>query len=209
MTSPKPGVSANSTTVAGQSSAFSPSVGPLWPSQPDGSDASPTLSEAIGRAVDAAESGTPDDVKRSLYQLRVEMGAAAHGPVRTPPVIDPLGVLFGGIRSTVAARLFSKCVVDDRDCWIFTGASRGVGYGAVKIGHKAYDTHRIAYELVNGPIPPRMLVMHSCDVRRCCNPAHLSLGTHKDNHDDMAGKGRRARLDHSQIRAGVEHNAAA
>lgn len=35
--------------------------------------------------------------------------------------------------------------------------------------------------------------MHSCDVMRCVNPAHLSLGTPKENTADMIAKGRHAR----------------
>jgi len=34
--------------------------------------------------------------------------------------------------------------------------------------------------------------MHTCDNRRCCNPAHLRIGTQQDNIDDMIQKGRAA-----------------
>jgi hypothetical protein len=35
-----------------------------------------------------------------------------------------------------------------------------------------------------------MVVMHSCDNPPCCNPAHLSAGTVRDNALDMIAKGR-------------------
>lgn len=50
--------------------------------------------------------------------------------------------------------------------------------------------HRISWLIHRGPIPSGMLVLHSCDVRRCVNPKHLFLGTQLDNLRDMATKGR-------------------
>lgn len=40
-------------------------------------------------------------------------------------------------------------------------------------------------------IPSGMLVCHTCDSPPCCNPAHLFVGTVRDNVMDMARKGRR------------------
>ena len=53
--------------------------------------------------------------------------------------------------------------------------------------------HRVSWELHNGPIPPGKIIMHSCDHPWCVNPAHLSVGTQKDNMADCIAKGRKAK----------------
>ncbi len=51
-------------------------------------------------------------------------------------------------------------------------------------------THRIAYELTYGPIPPGLLVCHRCDNPPCCRPDHLFLGDKRANALDCVAKGR-------------------
>lgn len=82
------------------------------------------------------------------------------------------------------------------DCWPWTGAilkptrtSTG-GYGHLTYDGADLTAHRVAYSLMKGEIPPGLVVMHSCDVRACCNPDHLSVGTMSDNTADMMAKGR-------------------
>lgn len=81
------------------------------------------------------------------------------------------------------------------ECWLWTGTTNGA-YGSLHVGsptdasRRVVHTHRFAWELYNGPIPDGLLVCHRCDVRLCCNPAHLFLGTPLDNTRDMWAKGR-------------------
>lgn len=78
------------------------------------------------------------------------------------------------------------------DCWLWTGAVDSNGYGAVRHSAKR-NTHRVAYELAHGSIDRNMDIMHSCDVRLCCNDAHLSAGTRLENVRDAHAKERTPR----------------
>lgn len=69
------------------------------------------------------------------------------------------------------------------------GRANGSGYGGATMAGVARGAHRIAYTLTYGPIGNRY-VLHHCDNRMCCNPAHLWLGTQRENLADMNAKGR-------------------
>lgn len=76
-------------------------------------------------------------------------------------------------------------------CFIWTGASDK--YGRITIMRKTYSVHRVVWMLTNGYIPEGVCVCHTCDKPLCCNPAHLFLGTDKDNAIDRNRKCRQAR----------------
>ena len=76
-------------------------------------------------------------------------------------------------------------------CWLWSGLHDGVGYGVIVVGHDTrFAAHRVSYSLYKGEIPVGMCVLHKCDVRSCCNPEHLFIGTKKQNSQDMVSKGR-------------------
>lgn len=75
-------------------------------------------------------------------------------------------------------------------CWVWQGASKGNGYGNVRLGDKNITAHRYAYALFVGDVPDDMDVCHTCDNRFCVNPDHLFLGSRKDNMSDCKEKGR-------------------
>lgn len=78
-------------------------------------------------------------------------------------------------------------------CWVWT-ASTINGYGQIGIQRDGRATnnlaHRVAYELANDVDLTDECVLHRCDNRPCCNPAHLFLGDRDDNAKDMVAKGR-------------------
>lgn len=86
-------------------------------------------------------------------------------------------------------RLFWSRVRKTDGCWLWLGHLIK-GYGSFHTPTKRHTAHRLAYELLVGPIPDGLYLCHRCDNRKCVNPAHLFIGTHQDNMRDMRSKGR-------------------
>ena len=76
------------------------------------------------------------------------------------------------------------------DCWEWQAAKSHKGYGLYMVAYKHWRAHRFAWTITNGKIPENLCVMHKCDNPPCVNPAHLSLGTVKDNNLDRINKNR-------------------
>lgn len=66
------------------------------------------------------------------------------------------------------------------------------GYGFVTVAHRKHRTHRLAWEIMVGPLTAGVQVLHRCDNPSCFNVTHLILGSQKDNARDMAAKSRGA-----------------
>ena len=77
-------------------------------------------------------------------------------------------------------------------CWLWVGSTSDNGYGNIAVDHPRDIrlAHRVSYEMHKGPIPEGLLVRHKCDMRCCVNPAHLEVGTQRDNLKDMVERGR-------------------
>jgi len=75
----------------------------------------------------------------------------------------------------------------DEPCWLAPTA-KGWNYGFISFrafpggpSSGRWLTHRLAYTAWVGPIPDGLVIDHLCEVKACCNPAHLSLATNREN----------------------------
>lgn len=99
-------------------------------------------------------------------------------------------------------RLMSKVKVNESmswngmNCMEWQASLTFDGYGQIRVGSnkdrssKVARAHRVAWKLFRGEIPAGLHVLHRCDNRKCCNPAHLFIGTNYDNMQDRNAKGR-------------------
>jgi hypothetical protein len=79
------------------------------------------------------------------------------------------------------ARFLSKIEQRPEGCWGWTGSVSPNGYARYGIMY----AHRLAYELLVGPIPDGMDIDHvrerGCTERTCTNPDHLEVVTPAEN----------------------------
>lgn len=76
------------------------------------------------------------------------------------------------------------------DCWEWMGPPDVFGYGNIKVDGRNAKAHRVAYELLVGPIPDGLILRHRCDNPSCVRPSHLEPGTQVDNIKDRDERGR-------------------
>jgi len=87
----------------------------------------------------------------------------------------------------LADRFASKYDVAADGCWVWNAARTGSGYGNLYVGRgadgrkKYAPAHRVAYELLVGPIPAGLSLDHLCRNRSCINPQHLEPVTVAEN----------------------------
>lgn len=79
------------------------------------------------------------------------------------------------------SRFFSK--VDSRggDCWRWKADRDGNRYGRFKLDGRKVQAHRVAYEMLIGPIPDGLTLDHLCCNPRCVQPLHLEPVTQREN----------------------------
>jgi Zinc-binding loop region of homing endonuclease len=102
------------------------------------------------------------------------------------------------------AESFWARVKKGRGCWEWQGATGNSGYGNVAWHGNMYVAHRVAAWLSGLISTPqaiesrstsrraRQFVLHKCDNRLCCNPAHFFVGTLGDNMKDAYRKKRKS-----------------
>lgn len=71
------------------------------------------------------------------------------------------------------------------ECWEWTASRNAGGYGLFRHAGRTLHSNRVAWVLAGQPDPAAtsdgLLVCHSCNNSRCCNPGHLHLDTHAGN----------------------------
>lgn len=77
--------------------------------------------------------------------------------------------------------ILDRYVVDEKNCWIYTGSKDKHGYGIFYYQQASYKAHRISWILKNGEIQDRKVLDHLCKNKSCINPDHLEAVSQMEN----------------------------
>lgn len=87
---------------------------------------------------------------------------------------------------------FWSFVQKTNSCWLWTGHLNDRQYGMLRIKGRYTRAHRVSIYIHTGQWPV-LPVLHSCDIPRCVNPAHLREDTLQANVMDMVTRNRNAK----------------
>lgn len=69
----------------------------------------------------------------------------------------------------------------DGICWEWQGNKNTQGRGQFYANGRQHQAHRVAYEILVGPVPDGLELDHLCRNPICANPDHLEPVTHREN----------------------------
>lgn len=97
-----------------------------------------------------------------------------------------------GRRAAIVSKILARVEISaeipaglSTPCWLWTGPDsgkgRGGGYPRMSLDGATVAVHITMWVIENGPVPPRKQIDHRCARRRCVNPDHLQMVTHRKN----------------------------
>jgi hypothetical protein len=67
-------------------------------------------------------------------------------------------------------------------CWLWMAGCSSEGHGSFQYEDgKSRGAHKIAYELMRGPVPAGKELHHNCEVKSCVNPDHMVPLTRREH----------------------------
>lgn len=90
----------------------------------------------------------------------------------------------------VLERIHRQSTPTPSGCRVWTGKLNEHGYGKCKHEGVEHRVHRLVYFTLHPDSDTSLVVRHTCDNPACVHPAHLILGTQRDNMLDMHKRGR-------------------
>lgn len=90
-------------------------------------------------------------------------------------------------RKPVLDRLHERTIVTATGCWEHQGRPTEKGYVRITVGSRIDNTirpeyvHILGWELLVGPRDRSLTIDHTCENKRCWNPAHLEQVTNAEN----------------------------
>lgn len=108
----------------------------------------------------------------------------------------PIGPISPIVRSLPPTERFLAKVQRSSGCWEWAAGKTQDGYGAFYLNGRSITAHRASWILFRGSIPDAHDVDHKCHNRRCVNPDHLQVATHKQNMENQDGA-------HANSRSGI------
>src|SRR6185503_9918754 len=94
--------------------------------------------------------------------VRTTYVGVAAGSVPPSPPHHPQSHPMLTLTDIDSRRFWAAVHVADNDCWEWTGSLNPHGYGAFNVNDGHRQAHRVAYEIIVGPIPDGLQIDHLC-----------------------------------------------